>query len=885
MSGKIFADSANIVQDQAKILFDYYKNAAEAIVSEEERIEADIRSLEKDLEIIKPQHQQNLLLSRIGIGAGALGLVLGVLGAIIAATVLLVLGIIILIGGLVFAFLKNNAAKENQLQLQRIEKKILEQKENHKNIFRDYKVTKLCVGYVPVAEQIPYENNSFIVDFTNHASDSKFNLQILNDPNLFSEKIEEIHQLIEEAPVVETAEESEEIDTTEYSTSIQKINYNDYSGKLDRSLRTASYCLSDLNVTTVTLPIVMPESEHARFLRSYATDEPATSYRLKPFDTEKHKEEVDHFKELNELKKSLEKQSVSFENVLKNLMGNVAGSIQAITTLKLASTNKLVEQSNRLLFRVLKSAYNHYSPLLEAEEIERIKSETFDFSDSVESYTPFQLKQSSRVKFDPINGIWVAEDGSKTSFPFAVHQIHEEIIAPIVSNLMQENRVERLKIYNNIKDQKVSYLNKWHQDTEDFYGRNRAEANNLINIMRGTLSEFIAAHNTLTALQATEGSMSDSGSLDATVVKSQSDGAEVLASFDIKSKEFQKVQSDFADYMDRLKEDIDRRAEKFEFIEYYEASLRDSYTKNMSIASENILNLDQRRKSLVAFNPLFAESADLPPEPKIEDITGEHLALNLKSIAKNSLEELENLTVPPPNFGVNLGVDYPNVAPPNGSAGITSPESSAADEKSYASGQTDGAQGESEFSDQQDMSSGESTTFGQAGISTSEGTLSEQSDIPAEDTGFEQSGQSPQSTLEHQTQVPDYQTPVVDGDQDSFDTGQESLDEDQSSMPENQSTFYDNKEGVGQSEASAYQDNEEVDFNEYGKIENRENMEEIYESEDEDEIDSILAELSRNNIYAEKTFYEDEDGTALFVISVPEESVDKAVSIIENLRI
>ena len=58
---------------------------------------------------------------------------------------------------------------------------------------------------------------------------------------------------------------------------------------------------------------------------------------------------------------------------------------------------------------------------------------------------------------------------------------------------MNETRIERLKIYNHIKDQKISYLNKWHQDTEDFYGRNRAESADLINLMRASLRDYVAA--------------------------------------------------------------------------------------------------------------------------------------------------------------------------------------------------------------------------------------------------------------------------------------------------------------------------------------------------------------------------------------------------------
>src|ERR1035438_1233025 len=127
-------------------------------------------------------------------------------------------------------------------------------------------------------------------------------------------------------------------------------------------------------------------------------------------------------------------------------MVNIAQTVQAITDLKVKSTSNLVERSNRLFFTVLKASYNQFSPKLESEEIERIRTESFNYQDSVDSYLPFELKASSRVLYDPISEIWVAEDGSKTAFPFGMQQIHEEIIAPTVQSLMQETRLERLKI-------------------------------------------------------------------------------------------------------------------------------------------------------------------------------------------------------------------------------------------------------------------------------------------------------------------------------------------------------------------------------------------------------------------------------------------------------
>jgi len=320
-------------------------------------------------------------------------------------------------------------------------------------------------------------------------------------------------------------------------------------------------------------------------------------------------------------------------------MLNMAQAVQSVSRLKVASTGRLVEQSNRLMFTILKASYNHYSPKLEADEIERIRMESFDYQESADSYKPFQLKQSSRVLYDLVSDCWVAEDGSRTKMPFGMSQIEEEIVAPIVQNLMAETRLERLKIYNNIKDQKISYLNKWHQDTEDFYGRNRAEAADLINLMRSTFSEFISNYTALSALEKTEKNMSGSGSLEDAVIESSSDASEVAVSYDVKSREFQAAQDEFAEYMERLKEDIDRRATKFGFIEYYDASLRDSGAKSFAEAADQAHTIEDRRKPLLAVNPYFATTSELPPSPSVEPEAYENLSVNLEAMARGALSD------------------------------------------------------------------------------------------------------------------------------------------------------------------------------------------------------------------------------------------------------
>ena len=616
-TGKIFSDSSNIYQDQARLLFNYYEQAAERIVRQEEALEKQIKELEEDREQVE--------LKKSDIWKWFLTIV-----------------------AFFMYWVRKN---EYDRQIEAINEKIAEKEQEHKNIFRDYKVTKMGVAYVPVAQQMAYEDKCFVVDYTGKVENSRVSLQMSRQNDLLVETMSQMEKLTTEAPIVETSDESESIDTNDYSLSIQEINQSDYVSKLDRSLRTISFCMNDTEVKSVDLPLVADNSEYLHFLNEYSTNDNGNHPVVKVFDDKKYDNEIDDFCKLNKLKDSLSSDTEQFEDVLKHLMHTMAMSVQTISAMKLASTDKVVNSSNELLFKILKTPYNHYSPLLEAEEISRIRHERFDYADSIQGYEPFHLRDSSRVKYNLFADEWTAEDNSSASVPFGVHQIYEEIVAPMVQRLMMENRVERIKIYGQIHDQKISYLNKWHQDVDAFYRSNHAESADIINNMQQTLSEYVEAYNTLAQLQKTLDTMGEEGaSLDSTVVEKQDNSAEALAAFEIQAKEFKQVQEDFADYMDRLQEDIALKAEKFGHVEFYDARLQDGYSNSMAVAAGEVQSLDDRRKPLALTNPLLAKESVLLPEPNVESVTYEHLSLNLPSIAVNALDAVSRITVEEENM-------------------------------------------------------------------------------------------------------------------------------------------------------------------------------------------------------------------------------------------
>ena len=239
MEGKIFRDSANIYQDQAKVLYEYYKAAAEKIVSQEKVIEAQIAEEEH---LIK-KYQEDLAQAQK----------MRTIGWCLA----------ILLIGLIIVIVQNSKIKEINQKIEDANAKIASCREAHKNIFRDYKVTKMGVAYVPVAKRVAYNGKSFIVDQSGVAKDEKFTLQVIKNSNLINEAVDNLQDLVKTAPIVESSKETETVNTGDMSRSIQKVNFNDYFGRMDRTLRTISYTLGNVEEYSVELPVVFPGTSYA----------------------------------------------------------------------------------------------------------------------------------------------------------------------------------------------------------------------------------------------------------------------------------------------------------------------------------------------------------------------------------------------------------------------------------------------------------------------------------------------------------------------------------------------------------------------------------------------------------------------------------------------
>ncbi len=651
MTGKVFKESSNIYEDEAKVLFDYYKKAAEKIVEEEIDLENKIEQAINNKNTSEERQKKFKIIMIAGAAAAGAALIGTILIFVLARNTGLGVFLSILTaafgGAAVWSLLQKKKAKSD---FDNFEVNVKNFTEAKANIRRNYKVSKLGVAYVPVATRVPFEDKSFIVDHTGAMPNTNFSLSVLNKPKELQQSLASLESNLNNIPVVEGNEDAEQIDTSSYSRSVQNITMHNYMGNIDREVRNISYLLTDSDTKSVELPIVPPQSDEDRFLEEYATTETGGKPIVNIFETDDFAAKLAAFTNISETKKELEK---SFEggntNYFKSLIKRLGDTIQLVSKIKTNSTTGLLDYTNSILAAVLKAGYNQYSAQLEAEELARIRETNFNYQDCVESYKPFELKESSKVKYDIYNKNWVAEDNTRTNMPFGINQIEEEVLMPLINNLMQETRVERLKIYNNIKDQKLSYLNKWHQDVEAAFRDNRKTGQDLITQITNAYAEYSTAHNTYLSYKQTQNAMKVTGRADVETKEVEASD-DSIKEIEEKVEGCKEIGDAFQLYMRNLQNDINASSEKFGFVEYFEGSLRDGESKKVadSIVPENLQSLDPRRQKIIPVNSYFATYSELPPEPSVEPKLMEDFAMDLQEVAAQQISRIYEQTAPSP---------------------------------------------------------------------------------------------------------------------------------------------------------------------------------------------------------------------------------------------
>ncbi len=175
MKGKVFESSRDVYQDQARVLFDFYLNAAQKIVDQEDDFDNKYKELDGEIDSINESANHVKRDYIIGGALVILGIILVFVNPIIAA--------IVAIAGIAFLLKTYNFNKNIQSSINELEEKKQEILNAKANIYRDYKINKIGAVYIPVAKKVAFGDKSVVVDLTDGVPSTTISLQVANNPS------------------------------------------------------------------------------------------------------------------------------------------------------------------------------------------------------------------------------------------------------------------------------------------------------------------------------------------------------------------------------------------------------------------------------------------------------------------------------------------------------------------------------------------------------------------------------------------------------------------------------------------------------------------------------------------------------------------------------
>lgn len=634
MQGRLYPESSSIYQDEAKILYDYFSKAADKIIEEEDKVTSEKHKLSDELESQK-KGKNSFIIKWFFIIFLSLAMIILLRVVFANMSELLSFFYIFLPVSIIYMIF---GVREKDKRIVEKENELKAKEEEFDKIRRDYSVGKLGVSYVPVARSVPVGDESIVVDLSGNVKSEEFKLHEFEDEAKFHSDTDKLRAVMASVPYVDSRNEDEQIDTSGDSLSMQEIPAYDYLSKLRNGMNELEKDLEKIEEISVSLPLITPESPDMEFIRTCGTTSPDDYPVINVFDEEKIDKSIKVFEHLYQERK--EDKMTGSEKSLSSFIDLMADGIEMLSKEKMYSSSALLEYNGNILSNVLKSPYRCYSPRLEEEELSSLREMNFNFADMADSFSPFHFKESSTMKFDLFSDTWVDETGWHTAYPFQMGEIQEEIFMPIVDALMKDNASERRKLYEKVESEKLSYLNKWQTETQDFYGRNRDTSDTLKANILENLAKYNSAYSnwkgikdTIERMEKQEGSDLESGKVE----QAEGTGAAILVSKDVFNKKFSDQEADFDGYMERLVEDIEEKASEFAHVKYFEAYLYADDAHKSAVALSEIPVLMKDNPSLAKISPYVAKYGDMPPHP---DVSQEAMSL-LSCNMKKSLEQKE----------------------------------------------------------------------------------------------------------------------------------------------------------------------------------------------------------------------------------------------------
>ena len=241
------------------------------------------------------------------------------------------------------------------------------------------------------------------------------------------------------------------------------------------------------------------DSELSEIKRSL--DDLSSDAESVPFDTDfSHREEIAKAKRIEGAVDEDDSDSSKLVQILDDFIERLTGTLNDMGSKRLNSLGGiLVGFSSELERMAVIPNFVCYCPVANKEAIEQLASG--NWHDDQGNLVAFDKASIMR----PVPGTKEWENpvtGYRTAKPFLIHRTLDELVFPAMDHLLQENRIERLRIYQNGEDEKRKILLDERREIRELTEDGECEANSVLNRIRDMRTNVESAKATTDMLMA-----------------------------------------------------------------------------------------------------------------------------------------------------------------------------------------------------------------------------------------------------------------------------------------------------------------------------------------------------------------------------------------------
>lgn len=188
--------------------------------------------------------------------------------------------------------------------------------------------------------------------------------------------------------------------------------------------------------------------------------------------------------------KSLLNHRNRFKNELQDLIKTISDRFDLNVRNFTSYMNDMDAFRNKMILFSIEAAYYTFCP--------KCNSDFFKQSE----FADYQFNESAQTRYDYKNDRWVCISCKDyTNQPIPVPKIYQELIQPVVRQLLMEHHTEREKLYNDIENQKIGYIEKYRKEIREINRINSSETEKIMTSIANLEAEFEADKENLEFFQ------------------------------------------------------------------------------------------------------------------------------------------------------------------------------------------------------------------------------------------------------------------------------------------------------------------------------------------------------------------------------------------------